>query len=38
MLDAHAVLWSVRRFVAGTAVTFGDGERDARGLPMRIVS
>lgn len=38
VLDAHAVLWSVRRFVAGTAVVFGDGERDARGLPMRIVS
>lgn len=38
VLDAHAVLWSVRRFVAGTAVAFGDGGRDARGLPMRIVS
>ena len=38
VLDAHAVLWSARRFVAGTAVAFGDGERDAHDLPMRIVS
>ena len=38
VLDAYAVLWSARRFAAGTAVTFGDGAVDARGLPMRIVS
>jgi predicted RNase H-like nuclease len=38
VLDACAVLWSARRFAAGTAVTFGDGSYDARGLPMRIVS
>ena len=38
VLDACAVLWSARRFAAGTAVTFGDGAVDARGLPMRIVS
>lgn len=38
VLDAHAVLWSARRFAAGTAVTFGAGEHDARNLPMRIVS
>jgi predicted RNase H-like nuclease len=37
VLDAHAVLWSARRFAAGAAVAFG-GEHDARGLPMRIVS
>lgn len=38
VLDAHAVLWSARRFAAGTAVAFGGGERDERGVPMRIVS
>ena len=38
VLDACGVLWSARRFAAGTAVTFGDDAVDARGLPMRIVS
>ena len=37
--DAIAVLWSIRRFAAGNAITFGPvGERDALGLPMRIVA
>jgi predicted RNase H-like nuclease len=38
VLDAWAVLWSARRYAAGTHVTFGDGETDDAGLPMRIVS
>lgn len=38
VLDAHAVLWSARRFAAGQAVVFGEGDVDGRGLPMRIVS
>ena len=38
LLDAYAVLWSTERFVAGTARVFGDGERDARGLLMRIIA
>jgi predicted RNase H-like nuclease len=37
MLDAYAVLWSVRRFQRGEHRTFGDGQRDARGIEMRIV-
>jgi len=37
MLDAFAVLWSVRRFQRGEHRTFGDGQRDARGIEMRIV-
>ena len=38
VLDACAVLWSARRYVAGVAIAFGDGALDARGVPMRIVS
>jgi predicted RNase H-like nuclease len=37
MLDAYAVLWSVRRFQRGEHRVFGDGERDTRGIEMRIV-
>jgi len=37
VLDACAVLWSARRFAIGAHEQFGDGERDERGLPMRIV-
>jgi predicted RNase H-like nuclease len=37
MLDAYAVLWSVRRFQRGEHRVFGDGQRDARGIEMRIV-
>jgi predicted RNase H-like nuclease len=37
MLDAYAVLWSVRRYQRGEHRTFGDGQRDARGIEMRIV-
>jgi predicted RNase H-like nuclease len=38
LLDAYAVLWSAERMQRGEHVTFGDGERDERGLLMRIVS
>ena len=38
VLDAYAVLWSAERFAAGTAIVFGDGGVDGRGLPMRIVA
>jgi predicted RNase H-like nuclease len=38
IVDAYAVLWSTRRYAAGTHVSFGDGSFDAQGLPMRIVS
>lgn len=38
VLDAFAVLWSVRRYANGTHVEFGGGEVDAVGRPMRIVS
>jgi predicted RNase H-like nuclease len=37
MLDAYAVLWSANRFLRGEHIVFGDGQRDARGLEMRIV-
>jgi predicted RNase H-like nuclease len=37
ILDAVAVLWSARRFVAGEHVVLGDGSTDRHGLPMRIV-
>jgi predicted RNase H-like nuclease len=37
LLDAYAVLWSVRRFALGRHTTFGDGQRDARGIEMRII-
>jgi predicted RNase H-like nuclease len=38
VLDAYAVLWSAHRFANGVADVFGAEERDAKGLPMRIVS
>jgi len=38
VLDAYAVLWSAERFARGEAIVFGDGSRDERGLPMRIVA
>ena len=38
VLDALAVLWSTERFALGCHITHGDGEPDARGLPMRIVT
>jgi predicted RNase H-like nuclease len=37
VLDAYAVLWTAERFARGEHVTFGDGQRDARGILMRIV-
>jgi predicted RNase H-like nuclease len=37
VLDACAVLVSARRFAVGAHDQFGDGERDERGLLMRIV-
>ena len=37
VLDALAVLWSVRRYVAGEHIVFGDGTRDERGLVMQII-
>ena len=37
MLDAYAVLWSTYRFLRDEHIVFGDGQRDARGLEMRIV-
>jgi predicted RNase H-like nuclease len=37
MLDAYAVLWSAMRFQRGEHRVFGDGQRDARGIEMRIV-
>jgi predicted RNase H-like nuclease len=36
LLDAYAVLWTAQRFSRGEHTTFGDGQRDARGLEMRI--
>jgi predicted RNase H-like nuclease len=35
-LDACALAWSARRITEGTAVSVGDGRRDARGRPMRV--
>lgn len=36
---AFAALWTVRRWVAGTARVFGDPrQRDSKGLAMRIVA
>lgn len=35
-LDALACLWVAQRWAAGHRVVLGDGERDERGLPMRI--
>jgi predicted RNase H-like nuclease len=37
-LDALACAWSALRFARGEHRTFGDGSRDSRGLPMRIVA
>jgi predicted RNase H-like nuclease len=37
MLDAYAVLWSAGRFNRNEHRVFGDGQRDARGLEMRII-
>ena len=37
LLDAYAVLWSAQRFHRGDHRLFGDGQRDARGIEMRIV-
>ncbi|MGZ4766383.1 MAG: DUF429 domain-containing protein [Ilumatobacteraceae bacterium] len=37
LFDAYAVLLSVGRFARGVHRTFGDGERDSRGIEMRIV-
>lgn len=37
VLDALAVLWSVRRYVAGEHIVFGDGAHDERGLVMQII-
>ncbi len=36
-LDALACAWSALRIAGGQHVTLGDGARDPRGLPMRIV-
>jgi predicted RNase H-like nuclease len=37
VLDAYAVLWSAHRFRAGGHLQFGDGQRDERGIEMRII-
>jgi predicted RNase H-like nuclease len=37
VLDALAVLWSTQRFAAGEHITYSDGARDERNLPMRII-
>jgi predicted RNase H-like nuclease len=37
LLDAYAVLWSAQRFRRGVHRQFGDGQRDDRGIEMRIV-
>ena len=37
ILDAYAVLWSAQRYRRGEHRVFGDGQRDARGIEMRIV-
>jgi len=38
VLDAYAVLWTVRRIAACTAEVHGDGATDDRGLPMAITA
>ena len=38
VLDAYAVLWSAERFAAGLHHELGAGQRDERGLLMRIVT
>jgi len=37
-LDALACAWSAVRIARGVHVTLGDGARDGRDLPMRIVA
>ncbi len=37
VLDAYAVLWTVRRHLVGQHTTFGGDQTDERGLIMRIV-
>jgi predicted RNase H-like nuclease len=37
LLDAYAVLWSAQRYLRGVHQQFGDGQRDERGIEMRIV-
>jgi predicted RNase H-like nuclease len=37
-LDALACAWVARRWAAGVAQVLGDGSRDTRGRPMRIVA
>jgi predicted RNase H-like nuclease/RimJ/RimL family protein N-acetyltransferase len=37
VLDAYAALWSAERFAAGRHEVLGDGQRDDRGLVMRMV-
>jgi predicted RNase H-like nuclease len=37
VLDAYAVLWSTERFTRQQHRSFGDGARDERDLPMRII-
>ena len=37
LLDAYAVLWSTQRYRRGVHRQFGDGQRDERGIEMRIV-
>ena len=37
LLDAYAVLWSAQRYQRGVHRQFGDGQRDPRGIEMRIV-
>ena len=37
LLDAYAVLWSAQRYGRGVHRQFGDGQRDDRGIEMRIV-
>ena len=37
LLDAYAVLWSAQRYRRGEHRVFGDGQRDALGIEMRIV-
>ncbi len=37
VLDAYALLFTAERFARGEAIILGNGQRDARGLLMRIV-
>jgi predicted RNase H-like nuclease len=38
ILDALAALWSAERIAAGSALTAGDAEHDAFGIPMRMLA